>query len=140
MKALLVQSPATSPWVPRRQWEPPSLALATIAGQIDNHDVKVADMIVWRKRAVASLVKVLEEFKPDVVGFTSMTFQYDSTLRFAALAKRLHPHIRTVLGGYHATLFYDQIAEGPDREFWDFLVRGEGDFTFGRVVRGKYFH
>ena len=32
MKALLVQSPATSPWVPRRQWEPPSIALA---GQVD---------------------------------------------------------------------------------------------------------
>jgi len=134
VKALLVQSPATSPWVPRRQWEPPSIALATIAGQIDNHDVKVADMIVWRKHAVANFLKVLEEFKPDVVGFTSMTFQYDSTLRFAALAKRLHPHIRTVLGGYHATLFYDQIAEGPDREFWDFLVRGEGDFTFGELL------
>src|SRR5580698_3172637 len=28
MKALLVQCPATSPWVPRRQWEPPSVALA----------------------------------------------------------------------------------------------------------------
>ena len=50
MRALLVQSPATSPWVPRRQWEPPSIALATIAGQIDNHDVRVADMIVWRKQ------------------------------------------------------------------------------------------
>jgi radical SAM superfamily enzyme YgiQ (UPF0313 family) len=134
MRALLVQSPATSPWVPRRQWEPPSIALATIAGQIDNHDVRVADMIVWRKRAVANYIKVLEEFKPDVVGFTSMTFQYDSTLRFAALTKRLYPHIRIVLGGYHATLFYDQIAAGPDREFWDFLVRGEGDFTFGELL------
>ena len=72
MRALLVQSPAASPWVARRQWEPPSVALATIAGQIDNHEVRVADMIVWRKRAVASLIKVLEEFKPDVVGFTSM--------------------------------------------------------------------
>ena len=134
MKALLVQSPATSPWVPRRQWEPPSIALATIAGQIDNHDVRVADMIIWRKRAVANFLKVLEEFKPDVVGFTSMTFQYDSTLRFAALTKRLYPRIRTVLGGYHATLFYDRIAEGPDREYWDFLVRGEGDFTFGELL------
>lgn len=35
MRALLVQSPATSPWVPRQQWEPPSIALATIAGQIE---------------------------------------------------------------------------------------------------------
>ena len=50
VKALLVQSPAISPWVPRRQWEPPSVALATIAAQTDHHDVRVADMVVWRRQ------------------------------------------------------------------------------------------
>jgi len=55
-----------------------------------------------------------------VVGFTSMTFQYDSTLRLAALTKRLLPAYPHRSRGYHATLFYDQIAAGPDREYWDF--------------------
>lgn len=134
MRALLVQSPATSPWVPRRQWEPPSVAMATIAGQIDNHDVKVADMVVWRKQAVPRFLQVLREFKPDVVGFTSMTFQYDTTLGFAYLTKQFDSRIRTVLGGYHATLFSETIAAGPDANLWDFLVRGEGDFAFGELL------
>ena len=134
MKALLVQSPATSPWVPRRQWEPPSIALATIAAQIDNHDVRVADMIVWRKRSVAKFRKILQEFKPDIVGFSSMTFQYDTALRFAYLTKEFNRDILTVLGGYHATLFYEQIADSADSEYWDFLVRGEGDFSFGELL------
>ena len=114
MKALLVQSPATSPWVPRRQWEPPSVAMATIAGQIDNHDVRVADMVVWRKQAVPRFLELLRTFKPDVVGFTSMTFQYETTVGFAYLAKQFDSRIRTVLGGYHATLFSETIASGPD--------------------------
>ena len=134
MRALLVQSPATSPWVPRRQWEPPSVAMATIAGQIDNHDVRVADMVVWRKQAVPRFLQVLREFKPDVVGFTSMTFQYDTTVGFAYLTKQFDSRIRTVLGGYHATLFSESIAAGPDANFWDFLVRGEGDFAFGELL------
>ena len=95
MKALLVQSPATSPWVPRRQWEPPSVAMATIAGQIDNHDVRVADMVVWRNQAVPRFLELLRTFKPDVVGFTSMTFQYETTAGFAYLTKQFdqpHPH------------------------------------------------
>jgi len=114
MRALLVQSPATSPWVPRRQWEPPSIALATIAGQIDNHDVRVADMIVWRKHAVARFIKVLDEFKPDVVGFTSMTFQYDSTLRLAALTKPFtaYPH-RSRGVPRHVVLRPDRGGSGP---------------------------
>jgi anaerobic magnesium-protoporphyrin IX monomethyl ester cyclase len=134
MRALLVQSPATSPWVPRRQWEPPSVAMATIAGQIDNHDVRVADMVVWRKQAVPRFLKLLREFKPDVVGFTSMTFQYDTTVGFAYLTKQFDSRIRTVLGGYHATLFSESIAAGPDAGFWDFLMRGEGDFAFGELL------
>ena len=134
MRALLVQSPATSPWVPRRQWEPPSVAMATIAGQIDNHDVKVADMVIWRKQAVPRFLQVLREFKPDVVGFTSMTFQYDTTVGFAYLTKQFDSRIRTVLGGYHATLFSEKIAAGPDANLWDFLVRGEGDFAFGELL------
>jgi anaerobic magnesium-protoporphyrin IX monomethyl ester cyclase len=134
MRALLVQSPATSPWVPRRQWEPPSVAMATIAGQIDHHDVRVADMVVWRKQAVPRFLQVLREFKPDVVGFTSMTFQYDTTVGFAYLTKQFDSRIRTVLGGYHATLFSESIAAGSDAKFWDFLMRGEGDFAFGELL------
>ena len=134
MKALLVQSPATSPWVPRRQWEPPSIALATIAAQIDKHDVRVADLIVERKRSVAKFKKILQEFKPDIVGFSAMTFQYDTALRFAYLTKEIGRDILTVLGGYHATLFYEQIAASIDSEYWDFLVRGEGDFSFGELL------
>jgi anaerobic magnesium-protoporphyrin IX monomethyl ester cyclase len=134
MKALLVQSPATSPWVPRRQWEPPSIALATIAAQIDNHDVRVADTCVWRRKAASKLLKVLEEFRPKVVGFTAMTFQYDTALAFAYLTKQFDPGIITVLGGYHATLFHEQLGAGPDSAYWDFLVRGEGDFSFGELL------
>jgi radical SAM superfamily enzyme YgiQ (UPF0313 family) len=134
VKALLAQSPAISPWVPRRQWEPPSVALATIAAQTDRHDVRVADMVVWRKNAPARLLRTLEQFRPRVVGFSAMTFQYDSALRFAALAKRFDEGILTVLGGYHATLFSEEIAASPDARYWDFLVRGEGDFGFGELL------
>ncbi len=133
MRALLVQSPATSPWVPRRQWEPPSIALATIAAQIDNHDVRVADMCPWRMRSVEKFLKVLDEFRPQVVGFTSMTFQYESTVGFAHLARQFDQNIQTVLGGYHVTLFHEQVAE-EDPAYWDFLVRGEGDFSFGELL------
>jgi len=63
MKALLVQSPPHR-LVPRRQWEPPSVAMATIAGQIENHDVRVVDMVVWRKNAVPRFLELLRTFKP----------------------------------------------------------------------------
>ncbi len=134
MKALLVQCPATSPWVPRRQWEPPSVALATIAAQIDNHDVKVLDLAPARKRAIPILMETLRDERPDVVGFSGMAFQYDCNLRMAYLTKQFDPGIKTVLGGYHATLSYDTIEGSAGADFWDFIVRGEGDFSFGELL------
>jgi anaerobic magnesium-protoporphyrin IX monomethyl ester cyclase len=134
VKTLLVQSAAVSPWTPRRQWEPPSVSLATIAAQTEGHDVRVLDMIVWRKRAKQNFLKTLERFRPEVIGFSAMTFQYDSTLRFAYLAKQFDPKIKTILGGYHASLFHKQIAASPDRMFWDYLVRGEGDRSLGELL------
>ena len=134
MKALLVQCPATSPWVPRRQWEPPSVALATIAAQIDNHDVKVLDLAPARKRAIPILLETLRNERPEVVGFSGMAFQYDCNLRMAYLTKQLDPRIKTVLGGYHATLSYDTIEGSPGADYWDFIVRGEGDFSFGELL------
>jgi len=134
MKALLVHCPATSPWVPRRQWEPPSVALATIAAQIDNHDVKVLDLAPTRKRAIPILLETLQNERPDVVGFSGMAFQYDCNLRMAYLTKQLNPRIKTVLGGYHATLSYDTIEGSPGADYWDFIVRGEGDFSFGELL------
>jgi anaerobic magnesium-protoporphyrin IX monomethyl ester cyclase len=134
MRALLVQSPATSPWVPRRQWEPPSVALATIAAQIDHHDVKVLDLTPVRKQAVPVFLETLHKERPDVVGFSGMAFQYDCNLRLACLAKKFDPRIKNVLGGYHATLSYDEIDGSPGSEYWDFLVRGEGDFSFGELL------
>ena len=134
IRALLVQNPATSPWIAQRQWEPPSVALATIAAQIDGHDVRVADAVVWRKRAVKRFLDTLARLRPTVVGFSAMTFQYDTALRFAALARRFDPGVLTCLGGYHATLFAEEIAAAPDAGYWDFLVRGEGDLLFGELL------
>jgi anaerobic magnesium-protoporphyrin IX monomethyl ester cyclase len=69
-----------------------------------------------------------------VVGFSGMAFQYECNLGMAYLTKQVDPRIKTVLGGYHATLSYDTIEGSPGADYWDFIVRGEGDFSFGELL------
>ena len=122
VKALLVQSPATSPWVPRRQWEPPSVALATIAAQTDRHDVRVADMVVWRRRAPSRFLETLEQFRPRgrrLLG-DDLPVRHGAAVRGARQAlRRGHPDGAGRLP--RDALQRGDRGQGPDARYWDFL-------------------
>ncbi|MDI6736055.1 MAG: radical SAM protein [bacterium] len=40
-----------------------------------------------------------------------------------------------MLGGYHATLAYDEISKSSDVEVFDFIIRGEGELTFKELLQ-----
>jgi radical SAM superfamily enzyme YgiQ (UPF0313 family) len=44
------------------------------------------------------------------------------------------PEVKVVLGGYHATLMAEEIAASPEAKLIDFIVRGEGEESFRRLV------
>jgi len=80
-----------------------------------------------------ALRKILEEEKPDVIGATAITPSIYKAEQLLQVAKEIHPHAITVLGGVHATFMYQQVlTEAP----WiDVIVRGEGEDIFVNLVR-----
>lgn len=64
-----------------------------------------------------------------------MQFQYKTTLDLAKIVKTLDSSIKTVLGGYHATTAYEQILESEDINYFDFLIKGEGEDTFNNLLQ-----
>jgi radical SAM superfamily enzyme YgiQ (UPF0313 family) len=48
--------------------------------------------------------------------------------------RRLLPRARIALGGYHATLMAEEIGASPAGAVFDFLIRGEGEEAFRRLV------
>src|SRR5581483_6319194 len=72
-------------------------------------------------------------FDPDLVGYSAMSFQYETARRLAFAVRRESPRVLHVLGGYHATVLSDQIA-ARDGEVFDFIVRGEGERPFRQLV------
>ena len=63
-----------------------------------------------------------------------MAWQYDTCMKLVRLVKRLLPAVRIVIGGYHATLMYEEIAASPEAGLIDFIVRGEGEEAFRRLI------
>lgn len=114
----------------------PSLALATLAGNIDHTicDIKIADLFPIRNKWRDYVKDILKKYSPDVVGLSCMSFQYSNAIKIANMVKEYDSKILVVLGGYHPSLTYAEIAESPDSQFIDFIVRGEGEGTFRELI------
>lgn len=113
----------------------PNLGLASIAGSLDSRrQVKIADLILKRKNIKKAVKEALKASRPDIVGLSAMTFQYDTALKIARFIKMSAPGIKIALGGYHATLQYKEIAESHDGNYFDFIFRGESELSFKEMV------
>ena len=112
----------------------PNGALGSLAGNLDpHHRVAVADLILVQSHISATVRRLLEDIRPDIVGLSIMTFQRRTARGIAGLVRRLHPSATVVVGGYDPSLapeVYEDPAWGAD-----VIVRGEGDITFRDLVR-----
>lgn len=119
----------------------PNLGLCSLAGNLEKGlaVVKVLDLISVRKRPFYYINKYIREYSPEIVGFSSMTFQYESTLEFIRYVKNLNPNILTLLGGYHATVAKDEIINSDDINFIDFIIEGEGEVAFNELIKSIKF-
>jgi radical SAM superfamily enzyme YgiQ (UPF0313 family) len=132
LKILLVQP---APFEPGRIglenviWLAEPVALTSIAAMVaTEHDVRILDM---RLEEDTELNHVLLEFRPDIVGTTSMTtdcYQAKAVLEMAKAT--LGEQVFTIVGGHHPTLSPDDFED----EAVDALCIGEGEETFKDLI------
>ena len=134
-KLLLTASPVTLRGVENFA-RMPNLGLASIAGNINRNTTlpRVADLAAAPGCPEKFLMRIISEFQPDIVGFSAMTFQYQNTLYMVRKVKQFYPDIITFLGGYHATAAYREISSSADMDFFDFIVRGEGEISVRELI------
>jgi anaerobic magnesium-protoporphyrin IX monomethyl ester cyclase len=112
----------------------PNLGLCSLAAQLGNHEVKIVDLVLVHRNIRSWLVKFLAEFTPDLIGISSMSFQYQSARQVMAICRTCAPAAKIVLGGYHASLAYAELTGGEASPF-DFLIRGEGEQALPALVQ-----
>ncbi|MBZ5500336.1 MAG: cobalamin-dependent protein [Acidobacteriia bacterium] len=128
MKILLIEPPKAPVTIGGEEvflFEP--LALEYVAaGVAGDHDVRILDM-----RLDKGLASVLEDFIPDIVGFTAYTVHVNTVRHLARDIKKWNKGTLTVVGGHHATVApADFLA--PEI---DLVVSGEGIEPFREIVR-----
>ena len=113
----------------------PNCGIASVGGNIDDgHDVYIIDLIRKRRNLKNYITKTLLKIRPDLVGLSSMAWQYDTCLKLVKLIKQMLPEVKIVIGGYHATLMHEEIAASSEAALIDFMIRGEGEEACRRLV------
>lgn len=80
------------------------------------------------------IMESINAFKPDLIGITCVTSTFYLAKRLAGLIKEQYTQMKIVIGGPHASaLPLETIAN----ECLDYLVFGEGEYTFVELVQGK---
>jgi radical SAM superfamily enzyme YgiQ (UPF0313 family) len=82
---------------------------------------------IWRE-----IERVISSFNPDVVGITVTTGKFTSALNVAKICKKISTKIKVVVGGPGPSCSPEEIIK--EKEI-DFVVRGEGEYTFLELVK-----
>jgi hopanoid C-3 methylase len=125
MKVLLVRPHAelpTSRWLQKMILLEP-YAQELVAGAVEPpHQVSICDLAIERD-PVRAFRRVLDDFRPDFVGFGGFSSQFRVNKMLAALAKEVLPGALTCIGGIHASSLPSD-CKHPG--IFDIVVRGDG--------------
>jgi radical SAM superfamily enzyme YgiQ (UPF0313 family) len=110
----------------------PNGALASLAGNVDQHHrVAIADLVLVQRQVRSTIERLIRQLDPEIVGLSVMTFQRGTAQKIVSLVRAMKPSTTIVVGGYDPSLATEVY------ESWDVdaIVRGEGDVTFRDLVR-----
>ena len=114
-------------------WDLNPATLCLLAAMIrDIVEVRIVDC-QFNDMALSDFKSLVEEYRPDYVGISVMTSEYQDTLDIVAdLVKEIDPAIITIAGGVHVTTKYDYAMHNPNL---DYAVRGEGEYTLRSLLQ-----
>jgi len=131
MKILLLYPPYTSHVEEKKKGYFPPLGLAYIAAILRNqdHTVRIIDMNIETK-SLEELEKICEKEQPDIVGISSTTITYNTSINILKRIKSVIPSVIRIVGGPHASILPQEFVD-----YSDFVVVGEGEYTMLELVK-----
>ncbi|MFX0066282.1 MAG: B12-binding domain-containing radical SAM protein [Candidatus Hermodarchaeota archaeon] len=133
MRALLLAMP-NSAWAFQIYHVLPNLAITSLASNVEDYEVDVADLVLIRRNFKRFLETRISRHAPDIVGLSAMSFQAKVARYIARFVKQIDPEIKVALGGYHATAMAEEIGQLWKSDL-DFIIRGEGESTFNDLLK-----
>jgi anaerobic magnesium-protoporphyrin IX monomethyl ester cyclase len=100
--------------------------LATYIQEKTHHEVKVIDVTFHRRHWQEHVRKQIEDFPPDVIGFSSFSVLWDCTRLIANDIFTYYKKVPVIVGGYQAIMCADETIQAKEV---DAICTGEGEHT-----------
>lgn len=94
------------------------------------HGHEVKSKYIDSKKQYAELLEFVKEFRPDVIGFTSVETQFIHVTEIAKLIKEIH-NCLVICGGVYVTLSPECVKKARSL---DGIIRGEGEYAMAEVL------
>lgn len=107
------------------------LGLGYIATALKHAGNEVSLIADAKGTFLSSVIAAIEDFSPDIIGFSSMTTNYPNAVETAREIKKKYS-IPIVIGGHHVSAYKDKILK--EQQEFDFVVYGEGEETVVELV------
>lgn len=122
-----------APPYPLEEAPAPPLGVTYVAAAFEDAgaDVRIFDYIVSRYTP-EKLHAQMDEFRPDVLGATSVTLNFSGAAQIVCEAKRYRPSLITMMGGPHVS--FDAERTLHDYPGIDLIVAGEGEGTIAELM------
>jgi len=112
----------------------PSIGISYISSYLEKHGIEAkifdANFHSWSPNQTAEKV---EQFKPDLIGLTSMTHEISMAHTIVSLLKNRLSNVPSVIGGCHVTALPRETLE--EFENFTYGIYGEGEQTMLSLVR-----
>ncbi len=108
-----------------------SHGLASISASCKDQGLDI-DLIDFRRlKGWTHFVKIIDEQKPDVIGFNMFSLDFENVMYAVDIVKYFSPTTATVVGGPHPSICPDECL---DNENIDYIVQGEGEISFPKLL------
>ncbi len=135
MNILLINPPDSGRSIPEEEYGVTSFkqifkgepfGIEVIAGALPGHDLMILDMKCEKEE---TLWRTVSDFRPQVIGFTAVTCEANTVLRYARKIRKISDSV-IVVGGNHATCDPSYF----NREEIDYVVIGVGKKSFSELI------
>jgi len=113
------------------------LGILAVAGYLREHtgfEPIVVDTLA-DGTSLDELTKFVEAEKPDLVGFSVLTFNLLDCIEATNRILEVSPFTKICYGGFHPTIYPNETLRFP---FVDFIVSGDGEITFTELVKALF--